>query len=104
MIGGFADPADAPDVRPFLSSEAVGVRVQATRALGAMARLEDAPVLVAALDDPQWWVRYRAAEGLVAIAHAHDADLGELIGAGERLPAIVDQALADRRAILAEAG
>lgn len=66
-MGEFADPTDLPVVRQFVTHPAWPVRVQAARALGKMGAREDQRRLVAMLDDSEWWVRYRAAQGLASL-------------------------------------
>jgi len=44
------------------------VRTQAAYALGGLGLSEDAEVLVPLLRDPNWWVRYRAAQSLLTLA------------------------------------
>lgn len=43
------------------------IRVQAASALGRLGELQDLPRLVALMSDPQWWVRYRAAQAALAL-------------------------------------
>jgi len=55
------------------------VRVQAARALGRLCQPEDAPLLTSLLSDPQWWVRYRAAQSLIGLPFASREQLQALI-------------------------
>lgn len=57
-------PDDAPLVRRFLHHDAPFVRVQAVAALGRIRAPGDEWRVLAALDDREWWVRYRAAHAL----------------------------------------
>jgi hypothetical protein len=61
------------------------VRMEAVRALGRIGGAADFDALVAALSDPSWWVRYRAAQALIDAPWLSFEQL-------ERIP----QALADR--------
>jgi HEAT repeat protein len=63
----FKDHDDLDVVRRLLDDERWQVRVQATAALGRMGTAEDEPRLARCLADPEWWVRYRAAQGLCAL-------------------------------------
>lgn len=62
-----ATPALLDAVRANAVHEDWRVRVQAAKALGAIGERADAARLAALLHDPQWWVRYRAAQALVAL-------------------------------------
>lgn len=43
------------------------VRLHAVQALGRLGTRADEPLLVEAVGDPQWWVRYRAAQALASL-------------------------------------
>ncbi len=58
------DPEDIETVREFLRDDRWQVRVQAVRALGRAGTEADEQLLLGALADPEWWVRYRAAQSL----------------------------------------
>jgi HEAT repeat protein len=60
-------PHDVAPVRALLTHTSWRVRTQAARALGRIGSREDIPSLLPALADPVWWVRYRAAQALVAL-------------------------------------
>ncbi|GIZ53732.1 HEAT repeat domain-containing protein [Noviherbaspirillum aridicola] len=62
-----ATPALLDAVRANAAHEDWRVRVQAAKVLGRIGRQEDAERLRGLLHDPQWWVRYRAAQALVAL-------------------------------------
>lgn len=66
VLSEFRDPRDAWVVRRFLSHEASFVRVQAAAALGKLGVRSDEHRLINLLTDPEWWVRYRAAQALVS--------------------------------------
>lgn len=55
------------------------VRVQAARALGRLCQPEDADLLMSLLSDPQWWVRYRAAQSLIGLPFASREQLQGVI-------------------------
>lgn len=55
------------DVRVLLSHEDWNVRVQSAKALGRIGDRSEAGRLVPLLQDPQWWVRYRAAQSLLEL-------------------------------------
>jgi hypothetical protein len=59
------EPADLESVREYLTHPHWEVRAQAAAALGRIGAESDQSRLVALLEDPQWWVRYRAAQSLV---------------------------------------
>ncbi|MFO0773418.1 MAG: HEAT repeat domain-containing protein [Nitrospiraceae bacterium] len=67
VFGLFSDPRDLTTVRRYLDHPTWFVRLQAAISIGAMGMEEDEPRLLALLQDDKWWVRYRAAEALVAL-------------------------------------
>lgn len=60
-------PELLPTVRSLLLHEDWRVRVQVAKALGRIGDREDLSGLVELLGDPEWWVRYRAAESLMGL-------------------------------------
>jgi len=64
-----ADPRDAPLARRYAGHGSWAVRLAAVRALGRIASKGDLPVLTAALSDPVWWVRHRAADAIVGLPY-----------------------------------
>lgn len=60
------DARDAPLVRRFLHHPAGFVRVSAVAALGRLGAPGDEWMIVGALDDRDWWVRYQAARASVS--------------------------------------
>ena len=52
-------------VRGFLGHERWHIRMQAVSALGRIGERGDIPLLLEALGDKEWWVRYRAAQALL---------------------------------------
>jgi hypothetical protein len=59
-------------IRSFLAHPSEKVRMEAVAALSRVATDEDLPALEAALGDDEWWVRYRAAQGIFANPYADD--------------------------------
>ena len=45
------------------------VRMNAAVALGRFGGKDDVPLLIELLKDPEWWVRYRAAQAILAMPH-----------------------------------
>jgi HEAT repeat protein len=66
-IGVVADPAELPALRRCASHPRWHIRMLAAKALGRLGEAQDEPLLVAMLCDREWWVRYRAAQALVAL-------------------------------------
>jgi HEAT repeats len=59
-------PALLPPVRRAAVHERWSVRVQAAAALGRVGEPSDCDLLLRMTRDPEWWVRYRAAQALAA--------------------------------------
>ena len=74
-IAALDDPADADHARRHLAHPAHFVRVQAVKALGRIGSASDRALLVGALGDRSWWVRYRAAKALISSPWTTPADL-----------------------------
>lgn len=72
------EPSDRPLLRQHLDHPAWQVRLHATTSLGKVALEADVPELGARLGDPEWWVRYRAAEALAALPCLDEAELRTL--------------------------
>ncbi|MBO9539941.1 HEAT repeat domain-containing protein [bacterium] len=92
--------SDRPLVRRHLAHDSGTVRAQAALALGRIGIPGDEIPLVALLDDPDWWVRYRAAQALAELPFLERHAL-ELLQADLRDPDsrnIVGQVLAERDA------
>ena len=66
------DPAMLDEVRKACHSEYWYVRAQAARALALVGLPEDEMLLRERLDDPNWWVRRRAAEALLKLVPTAD--------------------------------
>ncbi len=55
-----------PRIAALTQHEAWYVRMQAARVLGRVGQEEHLSLLVSLLDDPEWWVRYRAAQSITS--------------------------------------
>lgn len=93
-LGKFGHPGGAAAVRAYLASEAMTTRAAAAQAAGRIGMVDAADQLAALLDDPEWWVRFRAAEALVAIgapgvARLRAAAAGEAVLAAEAAGAML---------------
>lgn len=86
-LGDFGHPAAAPAVEYALGVEAWWAGAAAAQAAGRIGLSETADRLVALLDDPQWWVRFRAAEALVALGEEGHRLLRETARRGSDLAA-----------------
>lgn len=71
-----ADDLDA--VRPLLAHARWHVRMQAAVTLGRLGTPGDEQRLIALLVDPQWWVRYRAAQALLKLPFVGAANLRQV--------------------------
>jgi HEAT repeat protein len=93
-------PLDASHARRLLGHPEPMVRVAAARALGRFGGADDFERLSAALGDPSWWVRHRAAQALCALPGIGAAELGALLERlSDRFAAdALRQALVDRGA------
>lgn len=59
--------AGVPRLASLARHEAWYVRMQVAKVLGRVGQVEHVSLLVSLLDDPEWWVRYRAAQSLVRL-------------------------------------
>lgn len=93
-------PLDAPHARRLVRHEAAPVRVAAARALSRFGGEEDFELLCKALTDPDWWVRYRAAQALCGLPRMDATRLRALADTlADRFGAdMLRQALAEREA------
>jgi HEAT repeat protein len=87
-----------PHVQKACAHEDWPVRTQAAAALGRLGEAGDRDLLVRLLRDPQWWVRYRAAQALISGRFGPDAEIVALAaGLHDRFARdIVAHALAER--------
>jgi hypothetical protein len=60
-------PLELPQVRVLTQHPRWHIRMRAAIALGRTGSREDCDLLIGLLSDPEWWVRRRAAEALVAM-------------------------------------
>lgn len=97
-LGRLGHPAARPAVLAGLSSTAMGARAAAAGAAGRIMLVESADRLAELLDDPEWWVRFRAAESLILLG---DPGLGLLRAAARGTD---DRARDAATAMLAERG
>lgn len=94
-----ANPADLDLVRPLLTHARWHVRMQAAVTLGRLGGAEEAPRLVDMLVDEQWWVRYRAAQGLLKLPSVDVAEMRRIQQAQTDKYArdVIDHVLAERQ-------
>ncbi len=97
-LGQFGHPSGAQAVHLALSSESIAARAAAAQAAGRIGMVDAADGLIVLLDDAEWWVRFRAAEALVAIGAPGIARLRNTAERGGGVAAEVAEA------ILAEKG
>lgn len=71
-------PAELPAIRRLAAHPRWHIRMFAAKALGRLGERADEALLADLLDDPQWWVRYRAAQALVALPWMRRDALREL--------------------------
>lgn len=73
-LGRFGDGTDRRAALSFLRDARPLVRMQTAFLLGMLGRPDDLDLLSPLLGDPEWWVRYRAAEAALRLARG-DRDL-----------------------------
>jgi HEAT repeats len=86
-------------VRELLKSERWEIRLQVVQTLGRLGHAEDIELLILALNDLDWWVRYRAASALMIMPSMNEEKIADL---AENLPNefsrdILRQVLAESR-------
>lgn len=64
LVSGFAG---VPRIAALSQHEAWFVRMQAAKVLGKVGQKEHLSLLESLLDDPEWWVRYRAAQAITSL-------------------------------------
>ena len=69
---------DLTRIRALAGDERGEVRLQSIITLGRLGHEEDVPLLVEALNDPDWWVRYRTANVLFSMPGMTEADIEKL--------------------------
>ena len=94
------DPSGLEIVRSHLAHATWFVRTQAVTALGRIGTVQDCERLIALLSDPVWWVRYRAAQAIVALQPMHGAELQRIrMALSDRFAVnIFDQVIAESAA------
>jgi HEAT repeat protein len=100
VVAELADPRGLKIARAHASHADWRVRVHAVRALGRMGDERDVPVLVRALADRHYWVRYRAARALASLPMLTTTRLEEIRDAARDRFArdIVTQVIAEESA------
>lgn len=73
-----ANPRDLDVVRKHVEHPSWFVRVAVAHALGRVGRMEDVDALLKLLGDREWWVRYRAAQALIALPFLAKKDLAAI--------------------------
>lgn len=93
-------PVLLDDVRQRLAHPEWRVRVHASKALGRIGDRSDIARLQGMLGDPQWWVRYRAAQALVGLPFMQAGEVEALVSAsGDRFAAdMLRHVLSEREA------
>jgi HEAT repeat protein len=91
-------PEELPAIRALASHPRWHIRMLAAKALGRLGQREDEAMLTSLLGDAEWWVRYRAAQALVALPWMRrDGALAIRNGVADRYAAdAMEQALAER--------
>jgi hypothetical protein len=91
-------PPEAALIERFTAHASWQVRTQAARAMGSAARPGDEKTLIRMLEDPVWWVRYRAAQALVSLPFLTREDLWRLrfVVTDRFAQNMLDQAVAER--------
>jgi hypothetical protein len=86
-LARFGHPAAIPAIKRALGSDAPPARAAACEAAGLVAVAELAGRLIELLDDPDWWVRFRAAEALTRLGTQGAALLGRTAREGSPVAA-----------------
>jgi len=81
-LGKLGHPAARPAVLHGLSSKAMAARAAAAGAAGRIMLIESVDRLAELLDDPEWWVRFRAAESLILLGEPGLAKLRAAANSG----------------------
>ena len=75
LVSGFAG---VPRIAALTQHEVWFVRMQAAKVLGRVGQREHLSLLESLLDDPEWWVRYRAAQSITALPFLGPNELRKL--------------------------
>ncbi len=99
VIGKSRDAKDLKLVRHYLTHARWHVRAHAAACLGRIGTREDEEKLVALLADPEWWVRYRAAQAIVDLSSSSMQRIHKLKeGLEDRYARdILEQVIAEKR-------
>ncbi len=97
-LDALRDPVGLAMARAFAEHSAWIVRARSAMALGRLGDAIDVPILQKLLKDPNWWVRYRAAQALVSHPFMTRTALESMQGSiGDRFAAdVLGQALAEQ--------
>lgn len=99
-LAALRHPEDIGHARRLLAHDDWRVRLQAVYAVRRLGSKTDVPALAPLLGDAAWWVRYRVAQAIVALAAGDESEIRQLAGALSD-PFAADalrQALAERAA------
>lgn len=88
-----------PRIRELLRSERWEIRLQVVQTLGRLGHAEDIKRIISALNDLDWWVRYRSAMALMSMPSIGESEIEKL---SQTLPNefardILQQVLAEKR-------
>lgn len=75
LVSGFAG---VPRIAALTQHDAWFVRMQAAKVLGRVGQHEHLSLLEALLDDPEWWVRYRAGQAIASLPFLGPNELRKL--------------------------
>lgn len=79
LLGYFADKRDLEIIKKYLDHDLWYIRVQAVNAFGKIATIADQHYLIKRLTDKEWWVRYRAAQALIALPYMTESMFAQII-------------------------
>lgn len=98
VMGKFHDGKSLKAVRGYLAHPRWHVRAHAATCLGKIGKTEDEDRLVKLLADPEWWVRYRAAQAIIELSAANMQRVRRLKdGLNDRYARnILEQAMAEK--------
>jgi HEAT repeat protein len=99
-LGALWHPQDLLHARRLAAHDDWVVRIAAAHALGRLGGRDEVPLLAGMLPDPNWWVRYRAAQALCGLRGVAAAEIEALrAGLKDRFALdILAQAMADQAA------
>lgn len=100
-LGEFGHPASRPAVEFALSSACPEVRAAAAEAAGRIGLLDAGERLASLLDDPVWWVRFRAGEALARLGEQGRLLLVEAAASGPERARITARLTIEERGLAA---